>query len=219
MEMTMIWIWQGEGLKNLFFPKYVPRWCFLPFSSLALQVCSEALHSPWCPHSARACTKLLVLKCGQANNTGHFKKIPHLSLKKTWFAHCFYMLEGITYPSIPKPPISPGQYPKHLTRGLLHTVRNLTQNDARPVGHLILCQNVSALPAKDFLKFFPHSVCVSCSWAIALIFAVLLEHLTAFEKAQAFWNEQFYWNEQTSVRQLSKTLDISVVFSRTLTLK
>lgn len=152
MEMTMIWIWQGEGLKNLFIPKYVPRWCFLPFSSLALQVCSEALHSPWCPHSARACTKLLVLKCGQANNTGHFKKIPHLSLKKTWFAHCFYMLEGITYQSIPKPPISPGQYPKHLTRGLLHTVRNLTQNDARPVGHLILCLNVSALQTKRFFK-------------------------------------------------------------------
>ena len=110
IEMIMIWIWQEEGLKNLFIPKYVPRWFFLPFSSLALQVCSEALHSPWCLHSARACTKLLVLKCGQANNTGHFKKIPHLSLKKTWFAHCFYMLEGITYQSIPKPPISPGHF-------------------------------------------------------------------------------------------------------------
>ena len=115
------------------------------------------------------------------------------------------MLEGLTYQSIPKPPIPAGQYPKHLTGVLLHTVGNLTQNDIRPVGHLILCQNVLALQAKGFFKFFPHSTCVPCSRAIALIFAVLLEHLTAFEKAQAFWNEQFYWNEQTSVRQLSKT--------------
>ena len=72
---------------------------------------------------------------------------------------------------------------------------------------------------KDFLKFFPHSACVPCSRAIALIFAVFLEHLTAFEKAHAFWNEQFYWNEQTSVRQLFKTYGISVVFIGTLTLQ
>ena len=128
------------------------------------------------------------------------------------------MLEGLIYQSIPKPPIPPGQYPKHLTGVLLHTVRNLTQNDAGPVGHLICCQNVSALQAKGFLILSALSMC-PCSWDIALILTLLLEHLIAFEKAQAFWNEQFYWNEQTSVRQLSKTFDISVVFSRTFTLE
>lgn len=62
------------------------------------------------------------------------------------------MLEGLTYQSIPKPPIPPGQYPKHLTGVLLQTVGNLTQNEVRPVGHLILCQNVLALQAKGFFK-------------------------------------------------------------------
>ena len=219
MEMTMIWIWQGEGLKNLFIPKYVSRWFFLSFSSLALQVCSEALHSPWCPHSARACTKLLVLKCGQANNTGHLRTSLTYHWKKldlpTVFT-CWKVLHTSLFQSRPSPlgntpsiwlqvcSIQWGIWPKMTPAQLAIWFCVKT------------CQRCRQ---KDFLKFFPHSVCVPCSWASALIFAVLLEHLTAFEKAQAFWNEQFYWNEQTSVRQLSKTLDISVVFSRTLTLK
>ena len=108
MEMVMIWIWQGEWLKNLFIPKYVPSWFFLPFSSLALQICSEALHTLWFLHSARACTKLLVLKCGQANNTGHFKKIPHLSPHRkelnlpTVFA-CWKVLRTSLFQSRPSP--------------------------------------------------------------------------------------------------------------------
>ena len=40
------------------------------------------------------------------------------------------------YQSIPKPPIPPRAIPGHLTRVKLRTVGNLTQNEARPVGHL-----------------------------------------------------------------------------------
>ena len=41
------------------------------------------------------------------------------------------------YQSIPKPPIPPPRaIPGHLTRVKLRTVGNLTQNEARPVGHL-----------------------------------------------------------------------------------
>ena len=62
---------------------------------------------------------------------------------------CWKVLRTSLFQSRPSPF---GQYPNHLTGVLLHTVRNLTQNDARPVGHLILCQNVSALQAKGFFK-------------------------------------------------------------------
>ena len=41
----------------------------------------------------------------------------------------------IMHHSIPKPPIPPGN-PRGLTRVKLHTVVNLTENEARPVGHL-----------------------------------------------------------------------------------
>jgi len=42
----------------------------------------------------------------------------------------------LMYQSIPKPPIPPRAIPGHLTRVKLRTVGNLTQNEARPVGHL-----------------------------------------------------------------------------------
>jgi len=46
------------------------------------------------------------------------------------------------YKSIPKPPIPPRAIPGHLTRIKLRTVGNLTQNEARPVGHLTFVLNV-----------------------------------------------------------------------------
>ena len=50
------------------------------------------------------------------------------------------------YQSIPKPPIPPRAIPGHLTRVKLRTVGNLTQNEARPVGHLtILSKRLSAV--------------------------------------------------------------------------
>ena len=59
------------------------------------------------------------------------------------------LLEGVMYQSIPKPPIPPGAIPGHLTRVKLRTVGNLTQNEARPVGHLtFLSKRLSAVGNK-----------------------------------------------------------------------
>ena len=49
---------------------------------------------------------------------------------------CFALLSQFMYQSIPKPPIPPRAIPGHLTRVKIHTVGNLTQNEARPVRHL-----------------------------------------------------------------------------------
>ena len=46
------------------------------------------------------------------------------------------LFDEIMYQSIPKRPILPRAIPGHLTRVKLRTVGNLTQNEARPVGHL-----------------------------------------------------------------------------------
>ena len=58
------------------------------------------------------------------------------------------------YQSIPKPPIPPRAIPGHLTRVKLHTVGNLTQNEARPVLHLtFVSQRLSAVRSKRILQF------------------------------------------------------------------
>ena len=56
------------------------------------------------------------------------------------------------YQSIPKPPIPPPRaIPGHLTRIKLRTVGNLTQNGARPVGHLtFVSKRRSAVGNKGF---------------------------------------------------------------------
>ena len=57
--------------------------------------------------------------------------------------------------SIPKPPIRPRAIPGHLTRVKLRTVGNVTQNEARPVGHLtFVSKHVSAVGNKRILQFF-----------------------------------------------------------------
>ena len=61
----------------------------------------------------------------------------------------------IMYQSIPKPPIPPRAIPGHLTRIKLRTVGNLTQNEARPVGHLtLLSKRLSAVRSKRISQFF-----------------------------------------------------------------
>ena len=62
----------------------------------------------------------------------------------------------IMYQSIPKPPIPPpGTMPGHLTRVKLRTVGNLTQNEARPVGHLtFVSKRQSAVGSKSISQFF-----------------------------------------------------------------
>ena len=59
------------------------------------------------------------------------------------------------YQSIPKPPIPPRAIPGHLTRVKLRTVGNLTQNEARPVGHLtFVSKRLSAVGNKRISQFF-----------------------------------------------------------------
>ena len=58
------------------------------------------------------------------------------------------------YHSIPKPPIPPQATPGHLTRVKLRTVGNLTQNEARPVGHLFVSKRLSAVGSKRISQFF-----------------------------------------------------------------
>ena len=58
----------------------------------------------------------------------------------------------LMYQSIPKPPIPPRAISGHLTRVKFRTVGNLTQNEARPVGHLTFVSKrlVSGQKQKDF---------------------------------------------------------------------
>ena len=59
------------------------------------------------------------------------------------------------YQSIPKPPIPPRAIPGHLTRVELRTAGNLTQNEARPVGHLtFVSKRLSAVGSKRISQFF-----------------------------------------------------------------
>ena len=85
-----------------------------------------------------------------------------------YFIFCYYVQ------SIPKPPIPPG----HLTRVKLRTVGNLTQNEARPVGHLIfVSKRLSAVGNKTISQFFdsalaPHSrviALVDSTWVFLLL--------------------------------------------------
>jgi len=61
------------------------------------------------------------------------------------------------YQSIPKPPIPTPRRAilEHLTRVKLHTVGNLTKNEARPVGHLtFVSKRLSAVGNERILQFF-----------------------------------------------------------------
>ena len=84
------------------------------------------------------------------------------------------------YQSIPKPPIPPPPraIPGHLTRVKFRTVGNLTQNEARPVGHLTFVSiRLSAVRSKRSLQFFdsagePHSrviALVDSTWVFLLL--------------------------------------------------
>ena len=84
----------------------------------------------------------------------------------------------IMYQSIPKPPIPPRAIPGHLTRVKLRTVGNLTQNEARPVGHLtFVSKRLSAVGSRRISQFFdsagePRSrviVLVDFAWVFLLL--------------------------------------------------
>ena len=103
----------------------------------------------------RSLSSLCQLKCNQ------FRK---RFLSKEHLASCFFPSVGVSsdmvnytrfqclmYQSIPKPPIRPRAIPGHLTRVKLRTVGNLTQNEARPVGHLtFVSKRLSAVGCKRF---------------------------------------------------------------------
>ena len=86
----------------------------------------------------------------------------------------------VMYQSIPKLPIppTPRAIPGHLTRIKLRTVGNLTQNEARPVGHLtFVSKRLSAVGSKRISQFFdsarePHSrviALVDSTWVFLLL--------------------------------------------------
>ena len=65
------------------------------------------------------------------------------------------LVMALMYQSIPKPPIPPGQSPGIWLALKLRTVGNLTQNDARPVGHLtFVSKRLSAVGSKRITRFF-----------------------------------------------------------------
>lgn len=131
--------------------------------------------------------RLIIQDILRKSLTYHWKK---LNLP-TVFA-CWKVLHNSLFQSRPSPP---GQYHKHLSGVLLHTVRNLTQNDARPVGHLILCQACQRCRQKDFLKFFLHSACVPCSRAIALYIRCFVGAFDSLWKSPGFleWTIFLEW--------------------------
>ena len=87
------------------------------------------------------------------------------------------------YQSIPKPPIPllpPRAIPVHLTRVRLLIVGNLTQNEARPVGHLaFVSKRLSAVVSKRILQFFD-SARERRSRFIALVDSTLVFLLLSF---------------------------------------
>ena len=77
----------------------------------------------------------------------------HIVVRTIYFPvrHRFVMYQSIPKPPIPPPRAIPGQ----LTRVKLHSVGNLTQNEARPVGHLtFVSKRLSAVGNKRFSQFF-----------------------------------------------------------------
>ena len=98
------------------------------------------------------------------------------------------------YQSIPKPPISPRAIPGHLTRVKLRTVGNLTQNEARPVGHLtFMWKRLSAVGSKRISQFFdsaPRSrviALVDSTWVFLLLsfYIVLSWNMPLFKVGSA----------------------------------
>ena len=100
------------------------------------------------------------------------------------------------YQSIPKPPISPPRaIPGHLTRVKLRTVGNLTQNEARPVGHLFVSKRLSAVGSKRISQFFD-SAGEPRSRVIALVDSTWVFLLLSFYTVLS-WNMHLFkvWSE------------------------
>ena len=126
---------------------------------------------------------------------------------------------GMMYQLIPKPstspPPPPRAYSRHLTGGLLLTVRNLTQMRLSWSVNWLSCQNAAQRLKPKVFVLRSFSICTAITGHCSYIhcFFWVLERLWScpLNVGSLGRNEQFYWNEQNSGRQLSKTKDISVV--------
>ena len=91
-------------------------------------------------------------------------------------------------------PPPPRAIPGHLTRAKFRTVGDLTQKEARPVGHLtFVSKRLSAVRSKRISQFFdsarePHSrVIVDSTWVFLLLsfYIVISWHMLSFK----VWSE------------------------------
>ena len=98
------------------------------------------------------------------------------------------------YQLIPKSPIPPRAIPGHLTRVKLRTVGNLTQNEARPVGHLtFVSKRLSAVGNKRISQFFdsaraPRSrviALVDSTWVFSVVVVFISWNMPLFK----VWSE------------------------------
>ena len=86
----------------------------------------------------------------------------------------------LMYQSIPKTAHPPREIPGHLTRINLRTVGNLTQNEARPVGHLTFWSKcLLAVGSKRISQFFD-SARQQRSQVIALVDSTWVSLLVSF---------------------------------------
>ena len=115
------------------------------------------------------------------------------------------------YQSIPKPPIPPRAIPGHLTLVKLRTVGNLTQNEARPVGHLtFVSKRLSAVGSKRISQFFD-SAREPRSWVIALVDSTWVFLLLLLFYIVISWNMPLFkvWSED----KLNKKLVVAKNFA------
>ena len=91
-------------------------------------------------------------------------------------------------------PPPPGPIPWHLTRVKLHTGGNLTQNEARPVGHLtFMSKRLSAVGNKRISQFFdsaraPRSrviALVDSTWVFSVVVVFISWNMPLFK----VWSE------------------------------
>ena len=124
------------------------------------------------PHFDDFCDLLL-------NQTlGNMESICFISKTKSLFYYKIFQHNVPVNSKTAHPP--PREIPGHLTRVKLRTVGNLTQNEARPVGHLtFVSKRLSAVGSKRILQFFD-SAREPRSRVIALVDSTMVFLLLSF---------------------------------------
>ena len=116
------------------------------------------------------------------------------------------------YQSIPKPPIPPRAIPGHLTRVKLRTVGNLTQNEARPVGHLtFVSKRLLAVGSKRISQFFDSAAVFTghCSCRFTWVFLLLSFYIVLS------WNMPLFkvWSEDKLNKKFKVTENFAELVS------